>query len=271
MRAGPVRCFAEPLGATLAARICSARAVRLGVAVARVLIIDDDVRLGALLEKLLKPDGFQVSIVTDGLQGAKRATTEVFDLVVLDVMLPGIDGYEVLRRIRAVSKVPVLMLTAKGTENDRIVGLELGADDYLPKPFNPRELLARIKAILRRSEATVPAAPQETLTVGDLTLDVARREVAVAGRLVQLTTTEFDMLRCFMRYPGQTLSRDALMDMLRGVGYAAYDRSIDVHVKNLRAKIEDDTRTPRYIKTIWGTGYMLAAESVVGAEAVRAR
>lgn len=227
---------------------------------ARILIVDDDVRLGALLERLLKPEGFQVVVVTDGLQGARRATAEVFDLVVLDVMLPGQDGFEVLRRIRATSKVPVIMLTAKGTENDRIVGLELGADDYLSKPFNPRELLARIRAVLRRAEAAVHAAPAELLRVGSLVMDIARREVRVRGELVPLTTTEFDLLRCFLRYPGQTLSRDALMDMLRGVGYAAYDRSIDVHVKNLRAKIESDTRHPKYIRTIWGTGYMLTAD-----------
>jgi DNA-binding response OmpR family regulator len=227
---------------------------------ARILIVDDDVRLGALLERLLKPEGFQVAVVTDGLQGARRATSEVFDLVVLDVMLPGQDGFEVLRRIRATSKVPVIMLTAKGTENDRIVGLELGADDYLSKPFNPRELLARIRAVLRRAEAAVHTPPAEILRAGSLTMDISRREVRVRGELVPLTTTEFDLLRCFLRYPGQTLSRDALMDMLRGVGYAAYDRSIDVHVKNLRAKIEADTRHPQYIKTIWGTGYMLTAD-----------
>ena len=226
----------------------------------RLLIIDDDVRLGALLERLLKPEGFQVTLVTDGLQGVRRATSEVFDLLVLDVMLPGMDGFEVLRRIRSSSKVPVIMLTAKGSDNDRIVGLELGADDYLSKPFNPRELVARIRAVLRRAEGGAPTPVTETLRVGDLIMDTARREVSADGNVVQLTTTEFDLLRCFLRHPGQVLSRDALMDMLRGVGYAAYDRSIDVHVKNLRAKIESDSRQPRYIKTIWGTGYMLAAD-----------
>ena len=235
---------------------------------ARILLVDDDIRLGALLERLLKPEGFQVAVVTDGLQGARRATSEVFDLIVLDVMLPGLDGFEVLRRIRQHSKVPVVMLTAKGTENDRIVGLELGADDYLPKPFNPRELLARIKAVLRRADATSAGISQESLKVGVLAMDGARREVSVNGVPIALTTTEFDLLRCFMRYPGQTLSRDALMDMLRGVGYAAYDRSIDVHVKNLRAKLEADTRNPRYIKTIWGTGYMLMADPIPVAAAV---
>lgn len=228
---------------------------------ARILIIDDDVRLGTLLERLLKPEGFQVFTVTDGLQGVRRATSEVFDLLVLDVMLPGMDGFEVLRRVRATSKVPVVMLTAKGTDNDRIVGLELGADDYLAKPFNPRELVARIKAVLRRSEGGVATGAAEMLKISDISMDCSRRDVIVAGRTVLLTTTEFDLLRCFLRYPGQVLSRDALMDMLRGVGYAAYDRSIDVHVKNLRAKIEEDSRSPKYIKTIWGTGYMLSAES----------
>jgi DNA-binding response OmpR family regulator len=228
---------------------------------ARILIIDDDVRLGALLERLLKPEGFQVALVTDGLQGVRRATSEVFDLLVLDVMLPGMDGFEVLRRVRAQSPVPIVMLTAKGSDNDRVVGLELGADDYLAKPFNPRELVARIKAVLRRSEGGAKPASTELLRVGDLQMDGARREVQVRGVTVQLTTTEFDLLRCFLRYPGQVLSRDALMDMLRGVGYAAYDRSIDVHVKNLRAKIEEDSRQPKYIKTIWGTGYLLSADA----------
>jgi two-component system response regulator CpxR len=227
---------------------------------ARLLIVDDDVRLGALLERLLRPEGFQISIVTDGHQAVRRATGEVFDLVILDVMLPGLDGFEVLRQIRAVSKVPVVMLTAKGAEADQIVGLELGADDYLAKPFNPRALLARIRAVLRRAETATLPTPQELLKIGDLTLDLSRRTVEVRDKPVQLTTTEFDLLRCFLRHPGQTLSRDALMDMLRGVGYAAYDRSIDVHVKNLRAKIEEDTRNPKYIKTIWGTGYMLVTE-----------
>jgi two-component system response regulator CpxR len=231
---------------------------------ARVLIIDDDVRLGALLERLLKPEGYQVTLVTDGLQGVRRATSEVFDIVVLDVMLAGLDGFEVLRRIRGQSRVPVLMLTAKGTDNDRIVGLELGADDYLPKPFNPRELVARIKAVLRRADTGQSVVKAEVMQVSDIAMDPARREVTVRGTVVQLTTTEFDLLRCFLRYPGQVLSRDALMDMLRGVGYAAYDRSIDVHVKNLRAKIEEDSRNPKYIKTIWGTGYMLAADAVGG-------
>ncbi len=227
----------------------------------RVLLVDDDIRLGHLLERLFKPEGLQVELVTDGLQGVRRATGEVFDLVILDVMLPGIDGFEALRRIRAVSQVPVVMLTAKGTDNDRIVGLELGADDYLPKPFNPRELVARVKAVLRRSDTSSnqPRRP-DILACSGIEMDPARREVIVGGESVHLTTTEFDLLRCFMKHPGQVLSRDALMDMLRGVGYAAYDRSIDVHVKNLRAKIEEDPRNPKRIKTVWGTGYMLAAD-----------
>jgi DNA-binding response OmpR family regulator len=227
----------------------------------RVLLVDDDIRLGHLLERLFKPEGLQVELVTDGLQGVRRATGEVFDLVILDVMLPGIDGFEALRRIRAVSQVPVLMLTAKGTDNDRIVGLELGADDYLPKPFNPRELVARVKAVLRRSDTSSCAGSRpKSLNCAGIEMNPARREIRVDGESVHLTTTEFDLLACFMKHPGQVLSRDALMDMLRGVGYAAYDRSIDVHVKNLRAKIEEDPRNPRRIKTVWGTGYMLAAD-----------
>lgn len=225
----------------------------------RVLIVDDDQRLGQSLQKLLAREGFLVSQATDGPAGVRRATTEPFDLLILDVMLPGLDGFEVLRRIRAHSPVPVLMLSAKGGETDRVIGLDLGADDYLSKPFSPRELISRMRAVLRRVEAraAVPVI-KEDLEVGEIAMDTARREVTVAGQPVQLTTTEFDLLRCFLRHPGQVLSRDVLMDMLRGVGYAAYDRSIDVHVKNLRAKIEPDTRNPKYIKTVWGTGYLLA-------------
>lgn len=233
--------------------------MRAEVDVTRVLIVDDDQRLGQSLQKLLAREGFLVSQATDGPTGVRRATTEPFDLLILDVMLPGIDGFEVLRRIRAHSTVPVLMLSAKGGETDRVVGLDLGADDYLSKPFSPRELISRMRAVLRRVEAraTVPVVTEQ-LVVGEIAMDPARREVTVAGTPVQLTTTEFDLLRCFLRHPGQVLSRDVLMDMLRGVGYAAYDRSIDVHVKNLRAKIEPDTRNPKYIKTVWGTGYLMA-------------
>jgi two-component system response regulator CpxR len=226
----------------------------------RLLLVDDDVRLGQLLERLLEPEGMQVELVTDGYQGATRATAEVFDLIILDVMLPGIDGFEVLRRIRAVSGVPVIMLTAKGEDTDRVVGLELGADDYLPKPFNPRELVARIKAVLRRTSDESRSVRPAKLVAAGIELDPGRRTVKVDGEAVKLTTTEFDLLRCFMSYPGQVLSRDALMDMLRGVGYAAYDRSIDVHVKNLRAKIEENPRSPQRVKTVWGTGYMLAVD-----------
>lgn len=225
----------------------------------RVLIVDDDQRLGQSLQKLLAREGFLVSHAADGPTGVRRATSEPYDLLILDVMLPGIDGFEVLRRVRAHSAVPVLMLSAKGGENDRVVGLDLGADDYLSKPFSPRELISRMRAVLRRVEAkTAVPVVSEILEVGDIRMDAALREVLVAGTAVQLTTTEFDLLRCFLRHPGQVLSRDVLMDMLRGVGYAAYDRSIDVHVKNLRAKIEPDTRNPKYIKTVWGTGYLLA-------------
>ncbi|MCO4760429.1 MAG: response regulator transcription factor [Myxococcales bacterium] len=227
---------------------------------ARVLLVDDDVRLGQLLERLLKPEGLHVELVTDGLQGVRRATAEVFDLIILDVMLPGIDGFEVLRRVRSSSEVPIIMLTAKGTDNDRIVGLDLGADDYLPKPFNPRELLARVKAVLRRTDGGAGAKRAQVMSAAGLAMDPGKREITVDGEPVHLTTTEFDLLRCFMKHPGKVLSRDALMDMLRGVGYAAYDRSIDVHVKNLRAKIEADPRNPQRIKTVWGTGYMLAAD-----------
>jgi len=227
---------------------------------ARVLIVDDDTRLVELLARYLSPHGCRVESAADGLDGVRRAQSEVFDLIVLDVMLPGIDGFEALRRIRARTGVPVVMLTARGDEMDRVVGLDLGADDYLPKPFNPRELLARMQAVLRRAQGGAAEAQADTaLEAGDLRVDSTRREVTRAGQVIHLTTTEFDLLHCFMRYPGRVLSRDALMNMLRGVGYAAYERGIDVHVKNLRHKIEPNPRQPIYVKTVWGSGYMLCA------------
>jgi DNA-binding response OmpR family regulator len=231
------------------------------VVVARVLIVDDDQRLSQSLQKLLAREGFFATHAADGPTGVRRATSEPFDLMILDVMLPGYDGFEVLRKVREHSQMPVLMLSAKGGENDRVIGLDLGADDYLTKPFSPRELISRIRAVLRRTETrSGPPIANEMLKASDIEMDVPRRTVLVAGQEIALTTTEFDLLRCFLRHPGQVLSRDVLMDMLRGVGYAAYDRSIDVHVKNLRSKIEPDTRNPKYIKTVWGTGYLLAAE-----------
>ena len=217
----------------------------------RVLLIDDDVELCVLLRKFLKQKGFNLDCEHDGTRGMERALSEEPDLVVLDVMLPGMDGFEILRRMRQESRVPILMLTARGEDVDRIVGLELGADDYLPKPFNPHELAARIRAVMRRLETQVDAAPRR-LEVNGVTLDYAARQVRVDHRQVELTTLEFDILEMLMRAAGRILSRDAIIENLYDRKATAFDRSINVHISHLRKKLEAD-RT--LIKTIRGVGY----------------
>lgn len=213
-------------------------------------MIDDDAELCALLGEYLKREGFTVECRHDGRSGLARAVEGVFDLVVLDVMLPELDGFEVLRRLRAKSRLPVLMLTARGEDVDRIVGLELGADDYLPKPFNPRELTARIRAILRRAQ--LPASQQGKIEVNGVVLDPGARSVEVDGRPVELTTLEFDILELLMRAAGRVLSRDALMEHLYNRKATPFDRSIDMHVSHLRRKLE---ASRPLIKTVRGVGY----------------
>jgi DNA-binding response OmpR family regulator len=226
------------------------------------LLIDDDARLGALVAEYLAKHEIDVTVVGDGARGLAALRKRHFDVVLLDVMLPGADGLEICRRIRAVPEVaavPVIMLTAKGEEVDRIVGLELGADDYLPKPFNPRELLARIRAVLRRSAAASPAGPAlPRLRAGDLEIDFGAREVTVAGRRQVLTHYEFELLAALARAAGRVLSREQLLDALKGAEHEAFDRSIDVHVSKLRAKLEADPKAPRLIKTVRGVGSLLA-------------
>jgi two-component system response regulator CpxR len=216
-----------------------------------VLVIDDDAELCALLGEFLRRENFEVVFAHDGASGLKQALEGRPSIVVLDVMLPAMDGFTVLRRIREKSKVPVLMLTARGEDVDRIVGLELGADDYLPKPFNPRELAARIRAILRRIDQP-PEPGSVRLSVNGVTLDPATREVTRDGRRVDLTTFEFDILHALMKAAGRVLSRDDLMERLYQRKSTPFDRSIDVHVSHLRRKLETD-RT--LIKTIRGVGY----------------
>jgi two-component system response regulator CpxR len=217
----------------------------------RILVIDDDVELCSLLTEFLKNQSFEVACAHDGNRGLEEAIRAKPDLIVLDVMLPGIDGFEVLRRLRPQSRVPVIMLTARGEDVDRIIGLELGADDYLPKPFNPRELAARIRAILRRLEPR-PQSPANRVEVAGIVLDPSSREVFRNGRRVELTTFEFDILEILMRAAGRVLSRDALMENLYQRKATPYDRSIDMHISHLRRKLEggDDL-----IKTIRGVGY----------------
>jgi len=214
-------------------------------------LIDDDAELCSLLARFLKREGFTVSFEHEGHRGLERALEGEADLIVLDVMLPGIDGFEILRRLRRESKVPVMMLTARGEDVDRIIGLELGADDYLPKPFNPRELAARIRAILRRYEPR-PADAAGRLEVNGVALDPGTREVWANGHPVELTTFEFDILEMLMRAAGRVLSRDALMENFYNRKATPFDRSIDMHISHLRKKLEAGSTL---IKTIRGIGY----------------
>lgn len=224
----------------------------------RILVIDDDVELCSLVTEYLKPEGFQVEAVHDGKMGLNRALSGDHLLVVLDVMLPALNGFDVLRRLRDGSRVPVLLLTARGEDVDRIVGLEIGADDYLPKPFNPRELVARIRAILRRThsgagEALVP----DIIKVGDVELDPARRSVHHHGKPVELTSVEFGLLQVLLREAGRVVTREALVDEVLGRKFSPFDRSIDMHVSKVRKKL-GDTDTEDHIKTVRGAGYIFA-------------
>ena len=214
-------------------------------------MIDDDAELCSLLGEFLQREGYTVECEHEGNRGLQRALQPGVDLVLLDVMLPGIDGFEILRRLREKSKVPVIMLTARGEDVDRIVGLELGADDYLPKPFNPRELVARIRAVARRYEPR-PAAPSHRIEVNGVMLDMGTREVMANGKRVELTTFEFDILEQLMRSAGHVLSRDALMENFYNRKATPFDRSIDMHISHLRKKIENGDAL---IKTIRGVGY----------------
>lgn len=225
----------------------------------RLLMIEDDTALSGMLAEYLGERGLSLQAANDGLSGLAALDKEPFDLVLLDVMLPDIDGFEVCRRIRASSDVPMLMLTARGDELDRIIGLELGADDYLPKPFNPRELLARINAVLRRRQGPA-ASPEAVLGFGRLRIDPARRSVKVDGEAKELTAYQFDLLVALAQQAGRVLTRDQIMQSLRGHDLDAFDRSIDVHISRIRGAIEDDPRKPRRIITVRGAGYVFAAE-----------
>jgi two-component system, OmpR family, response regulator CpxR len=227
----------------------------------RILLIDDDVELCGLLVEFLKREGFALECEHDGKRGLERALKGGYDLVLLDVMLPSLDGFEILRMLRKESRVPVLMLTARGEDVDRIIGLELGADDYLPKPFNPRELAARIRAILRRLEAR--PASGERIEVNGVALDPGTREVFADGKRVEVTTFEFDILDMLLRSAGRVLSRDALMENLYNRKATPFDRSIDMHISHLRKKLETGGRT--LIKTVRGVGYQFCRTPEEGA------
>jgi len=220
----------------------------------RILLIEDDSRLAAMVSEYLGESGFHVSVATGGRAGLERLAREPFDALVLDLMLPDMDGLEVCRELRAKSDTPVLMLTARGDAADRIVGLELGADDYLPKPFQPRELLARLRAILRRGKSRGPAA----LRFGSLEIDRDSRSVRVDGQERSLTGYQFAPLVALAENAGRVLSRETLMDLVKGGPLEAFDRSIDVHVSRIRAAIEHDPKKPRRIVTVRGAGYVFA-------------
>jgi two-component system response regulator CpxR len=221
---------------------------------ARVLIVDDDTELCELLTEFLGQEGFEVEAVFDGPSGVRRALEDRHDLVVLDVMLPGLSGFDVLRQIRGTSKIPVIMLTARGEEVDRIVGLEIGADDYLPKPFNPRELVARIRAVLRRATAAHDEEPGP-VNVGDLRIDPAARTVTRAGEEVSLTGIEFELLAHLVRSAGRVVERNELSKAALGRRTSPYDRSLDVHMSNIRKKVGPLPDGSERIKTVRGVGY----------------
>ena len=223
----------------------------------KILVVEDETRIAQLVRDYLEHAGFEAIVAGDGeaaLADARRAKP---DLVVLDLGLPGRDGLDVARSLRRTSSVPIVMLTARGDETDRIVGLELGADDYVVKPFSPRELVARVRAVLRRAE-TARAGVPEVLRVADVEVDVARMRVRVAGRPVELTATEFQLLVALMREPGRVFTRGQLLDAIHGVAFESYERAIDAHVKNLRKKLEPTPGRPRYLLTVHGVGYRFA-------------
>jgi DNA-binding response OmpR family regulator len=230
----------------------------------RILVIDDDVELCSLVAEYLEPEGFQIEAVHDGNRGLDRALNGEHLLVVLDVMLPGMNGFDVLRRIRNTSRIPVLLLTARGEDVDRIVGLEIGADDYLPKPFNPRELVARIRAILRRTQAGEKAGEgiddqiPDVVHVGDIELDPATRIVRQNGKPIELTSVEFNLLHVLLREAGRVVTREHLVDAVLSRKFSPFDRSIDMHVSKVRKKLGDSDNGSDHIKTVRGVGYIFA-------------
>jgi len=226
----------------------------------KILVVDDDMRLRALLERYLVEQGYVVRSAANSEQMDRLLERENFHMLVLDLMLPGEDGLSICRRLRQKeNNIPIVMLTAKGDEVDRIIGLELGADDYMPKPFNPRELLARIKAVLRRRTQEAPGAPsmeETSITFGDFELNLATREMKKGDESMSLTSGEFAVLKSLVTHPREPLSRDKLMNLARGRDYSALERSIDVQVSRLRRMLEVDAANPRYIQTVWGLGYV---------------
>ena len=221
-----------------------------------ILVVDDEARIAQLARDYLEHAGFAVVVAGDGPAALTAVRQRRPDLVVLDLGLPGLDGLDVTRELRRGSTIPIVMLTARDDELDKLLGLELGADDYLTKPFSPRELVARVRAVLRRAERPVEAT--ETIQAGDVVLDVPRMRTEVAGTPVDLTPTEFQLLATLASSPGRIFTRSQLLDALRGVAFETYERAIDSHIKNLRRKLEPDPREPRYVLTVYGVGYRFA-------------
>jgi two-component system, OmpR family, phosphate regulon response regulator OmpR len=231
---------------------------------AHILIVDDHKEIRELVSRALVKEGFRTTSAADGRAMRKAIADGRFDLVLLDLMLPDEDGLSLCRWLRAQSAVPVIMLTAKGDEVDRIVGLEMGADDYMPKPFNPKELAARVKAVLRRkAPAGPPGAPASggTYQFGEFALNLATRSLTRAGKPVALTTGEFSVLKVLVQHPRQPLSRDKLMELARGREYEVFDRSIDVQISRLRKIVEQDPSKPKHIQTVWGFGYVFVPDA----------
>jgi len=221
-----------------------------------ILVVDDEPRIVELARDYLEHAGFRVITANDGRAALDVVRHDRPDLIVLDLGLPGLDGLDVTRELRRDSSIPIVMVTARDDELDKLLGLELGADDYLTKPFSPRELVARVKAVLRRTDR--PTDPSDVIRVGELQLDLPRMRTEVAGRSIDLTPTEFTLLATLARQPGRIFTRSQLLDALHGVAFESYERAIDSHIKNLRRKLEPDPRQPRFVLTVYGVGYRLA-------------
>jgi two-component system alkaline phosphatase synthesis response regulator PhoP len=230
------------------------------VAGKKVLVVDDDVKTVELVKLYLSRDGYQVLTAYDGVEALRLARQGHPELIVLDLMLPGVDGLEICRTIRSESNVPIIMLTAKTTEQDRLIGLALGADDYVTKPFSPKELAARVRAVLRRLPEEVPQGPEE-IKHGEITVNFVKREVSLAGKPLNLTMIEFKLLGVLIKEPGRVFSRAQLIEKALGYDFDGFDRTIDVHILNIRRKLEPDSKHPRYIKTAYGAGYKLSEVS----------
>lgn len=225
----------------------------------KILVVDDNPTIVDVLGAYLREEGFEVVTAADGPEAVSVAASARPDLALLDIMLPGIDGIELTRRFQRDYDLPVILVTARTEEIDRLIGLEVGADDYISKPFSPREVVARVKAVLRRTERAEPTGPGEVLRVGDLVIDLGGRTVAEAGLDVPLTRTEFDIVATLAAHPGRVYTRMQLMEAAQGVAYEGYERTMDAHVKNLRRKLGDDSKRPRYVETVFGVGYKMGA------------